>query len=157
GGGNPFGRAPAYAGTGPHPIAVYDEVDAYPVFDQGLRPDPANRRRRLPDTVELVGCVRPAGRASQEPVERCIYVPRGRGPGEHTDTWYRGRYRLDVYEARTGRKVDSLTVDGSPEHECEETSTAGEMDAVTSQAHETDPRGRDFATVLSPLVNRPLA
>lgn len=101
----PFERAAAYEGTGPHPLVFFREGAGPPEFatagEGGRRPDP--------DRVELVACSRPAGRVSDEPIQVCLYE------GALRLESYQGRHRLDVYEARTGRRVARQTLDGRSE------------------------------------------
>ncbi|MEQ7010644.1 hypothetical protein ABN028_31140 [Actinopolymorpha sp. B17G11] len=65
--------------------------------------------RPEPSEVQLVGCRRGAGRASQKVLRSCDYE------GGHTVTVYQGRCQVDVYVVRTGRLVASLTINGGPD------------------------------------------
>lgn len=97
----PFERAAAYQGAGPHPLVFFREGAGRPELattGDGGRP--------APDQVELVACSHPAGRVSNKPIRVCLY--RG---GLRTES-YQGRHRLDVYEARTGRRVGRRLLTG---------------------------------------------
>ena len=109
-GGEAFGRAAPYRGSGPHPLAVYNDGTGYPDYLPGLEwvdspwPPPDEVQK-----VQLVGCGQLVGRASPTPLGNCNYE------GGYNTTTYQGRYRIDVYEARTGRRITSVTVDGRAE------------------------------------------
>lgn len=140
-GGKPFGRTADYAGKAPHPVLVFgDDVSSYPNYMADPQPEP--------DTVQLVGCTRLLGTVPGAPVGECNYM------GGHTWETYQGRYRVDIYEARTGRHVTSFNLDGIPPGDDCLPSILKPRDAPsdTSTFH-TDPREEDYRAKLDPLVN----
>ncbi|MEU8638931.1 hypothetical protein AB0C38_42645 [Amycolatopsis sp. NPDC048633] len=92
-GGRAFGQAAAYAGPAPHPVVVFAEGSSR------YASDPKGEAA----SVQLVGCVVVTG---GDLVKQCDYED-----GYRTER-YRGRYRVDVVEARTGRSVGSFPVEG---------------------------------------------
>jgi hypothetical protein len=138
-GGRPFGRTAAYAGPAPHPVALYVGLGNFPDYVSDPRPEP--------DAVQLVGCVRLIGKVSPGPIEVCRYTEG------HTSETYQGRYRVDIYEARTGRQVTSFNLDGDADDTCSR-SILVERDAEggTSKFH-THPSRESYRAQLDPLVN----
>jgi hypothetical protein len=92
-GGRPFGQAVSYAGPAPHPVVVFAEGSERYASDPEI--DAAS--------VQLVGCVVVLG---GDLVGHCDYED-----GYQTNA-YRGRYRVDVVEARTGGPVGSFPIEG---------------------------------------------
>lgn len=92
-GGRPFGRAVSYAGPAPHPVVVFAEGSEQ--YSSDPRIDAAS--------VQLVGCVVITGGVK---AGQCDYED-----GYRRDS-YRGQYRVDVVEARTGRAVGSFPIEG---------------------------------------------
>lgn len=139
-----FGRAAPYGDAGPHPIAVYKPGSSYPEYDYS----PATGSEKAPpaDTVQLVGCVREAGRADASPLMSCPYT------GGYHRTIYQGRYRIDVYEAGTGRQVSTVDIDGSRNVDCARWLYVDDNDPLERNDN-TEPDAAAYATVLSPLVN----
>lgn len=99
----PYERAAPYAGAGPHPVVFFRDDPTRPALvtegDGGERP--------APDEVQLVACSNPAGRVSSTPIQVCRYEG-----GLRLES-YQGRHSLDVFEARTGRKVGGQILTGS--------------------------------------------
>jgi len=92
-GGRPFGRTAAYAGPAPHPVVVFAEgAERYSSDPHGD-----------PEAVQLVGCVVITGGVA---VEHCDYER-----GYRTEA-FRGTYRVDVVESRTGRPAGSFPIEG---------------------------------------------
>ncbi|GAB3433875.1 hypothetical protein [Actinophytocola sediminis] len=138
-----FGRAAAYEGRGPHPIAVYSD-HSYPEYSDGAVTDA--KGWPLADTVQLVGCVRQIGKATPDSLVSCPYE------GGYTMTVYQGRYQVEIYEARTGRPVSSFTIDGSTDTDC-----AAMIyvlpDDHSEQSYDTSPDEASYAKRLASLVN----
>ncbi len=134
-GGDGFRSLPRYRGPGPHPAIVFlGGALAYPLTTS---PPP-------PDTVQLVGCAEPAGVASAEAITTCRY-------DLGVATVYRGRYRLEVHEARTGHLIDRLTVDAGPSTgSCPLTEVFIAGQDTTSR--NSTPNDLDFTAALKPLT-----
>ncbi|MGI5212553.1 hypothetical protein [Plantactinospora sp. CA-290183] len=141
-GGDAFGRAVPYRGPGPHPVAVYTGESDYPRHLAGL--DDADGWPP-PDDVQLVGCLHLIGRVSPEMLESCDYE------GGYTLVMFQGRYRIDVHEVRTGRRVASVPVDGTSGGSCAEF-TYAKRDA-TYDERDTAPDDAAYAAKLSALVD----
>lgn len=139
-----FGRAAPYEGRGPHPIAVYRDTSSYPEYSDGAVTDAKGWPPA--DAVQLVGCVRQTGRATPTSLVSCPY--------EHgyTMTVYQGRYQVEIYEARTARRVSSATVDGSAGTECSDAIYV-RPDDETEQTYDTTPDKADYAKRLASLVD----
>lgn len=112
-GGGGQGQADDYSGAGPHPMLLYVEHSGglgfigYP--EDGF-PDPDLAHSITdPDlnTVQLVACAHIDGAGAS--LAGCSYS------GNTQYETVQGRYRVDVFETRTGRKVTSATVLGSTE------------------------------------------
>jgi hypothetical protein len=96
--------------------------------------------------VQLVGCLRLTGRASPDELKSCDYQ------GGLQDRVYQGRYRLDILEVRTGRRLASIPMDGTTE-----TDGCGQLawvkPGVTYRETNTQPDDAAYALALSALVN----
>ena len=143
-GGGAFGRAAPYHGAGPHPVAVYNEYGGYPDYHDS----PVEDAMGWPPagSVQLVGCSRLVGRAAETGIATCPYE------GGYTVTDYQGRYQVDVYEARTGRAVESFTVDGRVGGDCLEHIYV-RPGSPRDRSYETVPSDASYAAALAPLVN----
>lgn len=102
-----YAKAAPYSARDPHPTVLFDEEHgADPVVTSAGKassePDP--------DDVQLVACSRLVRRQLDL---ICTYEG-----GDSTLTFYRARYRIDIYEARTGRKVSGQTVDADDTLNC---------------------------------------
>ncbi len=110
--GTAYRNAPAYGGPAPHPIAVYEG-------EQQLTDlDPANSIQWLPQdphSVQLVACVNEVNKdVGSGPA--CSYSPSGLvgiGGAAETVTVTEAKYRIDVYELRTHRRVATATIVGA--------------------------------------------
>lgn len=108
----PFEQAARRGTTGPHPVFLAaDWVRPQPGEEAVWEPtDPA--------TVQLVACSVTKGKGDL--IKSCRYAVSGDlfdegdvdGIPEFTSDLYRGLYRLDLYEARTGALVASKDIDG---------------------------------------------
>ncbi|SFN21751.1 hypothetical protein [Actinomadura madurae] len=99
----PYERAAAYSGSGSHPLVFFREDPARPA----LVTAGGGRARPAPDEVQLVACGSPAGRVSGTPIQVCRYE------GGFRLGTYQGRHSLDVFEARTGRRVGRQVLTGT--------------------------------------------
>ncbi|WP_433478410.1 hypothetical protein ACQPZP_16055 [Spirillospora sp. CA-142024] len=100
--GRPFDGVAPYEGAGPHPLVFFGEGAGRP----DLATTGGGRARPEPDEVQLVACGQPAGRVSDTPLQVCDYQG-----GLRLES-YQGRRHLDVFEARTGRRVGRQTLTG---------------------------------------------
>lgn len=114
--GEPYVDAARHTGSAPHPVAVFPEL-SYRVEDPSawLPEDPAR--------VQLVACVDRLGleAAPPEGYEQCEYV--GDGGIVNVQT---ARYRITVYELRTGRELGSEELVGEIDH-CPDMITEGQQ------------------------------
>ncbi|MBK1787196.1 hypothetical protein [Prauserella cavernicola] len=146
-GGGGHRRAAAHSGD-THPIAAFldygggfvSRADAS--FPPGTALDTESADLSV---VQLVACATAIGVVSSTPLGECSY-------GTVTDRLYQGSYRLDVFEARTGRKVVSSQLAGSTTEGCPSlrtvprgTSPPESRDIVTEVDTE------DFRRALAPL------
>ncbi|MEV1084058.1 hypothetical protein AB0I98_38605 [Streptomyces sp. NPDC050211] len=98
-----------------------------------------------PDTVELVGCSHRIGRGPTGLVKSCSYS------NDIFVEHYQGRYRVDVYEARTYHKVGSVTVNGGVDVSCGFIATADYEGEVLER--ETEPDDNDYASALERFLS----
>jgi hypothetical protein len=112
-GGGAFRGSARYRGAAPHSVVVVQEgVTDHVVGAQSPGGNwPAGR------LMQLVACGRQIGRARPDALASCPYQPVLTGSA-HTVNLYRGRYEYDVRQARTGRRVGTVTVDGDPDPKC---------------------------------------
>jgi hypothetical protein len=94
-------RAAPYEGGTPHPAALFEEGFFSLATAGPGRPEPA------PPDVQVVACVRPAERSSHEPDAVCPYTD-GRSV-----SYFPATYRVEVYEARTGRPLGDFTLEAT--------------------------------------------
>ncbi|OUD00890.1 hypothetical protein [Streptomyces swartbergensis] len=107
--GTSYPESAPHTETGPHPAALFDEEHGTdPVATStgnGKATDAPN-----PDDVQLVAC----SRLVRRQVDMiCTY-----DGGEASLTFYRARYRIDVYEAHTGLRVGGHTVAADDTDSC---------------------------------------
>ncbi|WP_326836443.1 hypothetical protein VSH64_16280 [Amycolatopsis rhabdoformis] len=126
-----YSRVDAYTGPAPHPIVVF--APNRPDF-----PDYTSAGSSSAGSVQLVGCRRPVDPRRPGPQLSCFY-------GDATPASIdQGRFPVDVYEVRTGRRVTSVVVDGRVRCPA----------VYPEDAHvDTEPEDADYAAVLAPLVN----
>jgi hypothetical protein len=139
-GGGGFGRAAAYEGAGPHPIAVYGDID-FPDYTAGQDAGPDGWP--APDAVQLVGC---AYLTDRTPITSCPYE------GGYTVALSQGHYRVEVLEARTGRLVATVSIAGDADLTCSEYILV-HPDTPKDDTDETRPLDADYAEHLSALVD----
>ncbi|MBR8643541.1 hypothetical protein KEF29_39730 [Streptomyces tuirus] len=107
--GTSYSESAPHTSTGPHPAALFDE-------EHGTDPvatstgDAKATAAPDPDDVQLVACSRLVRRQLDMV---CTY-----DGGESSLTFHRARYRIDVYEARTGLRVGGQTVDADDTDSC---------------------------------------
>ena len=106
-GGSAFRGSAPYRQAPGQPLVVFEhdqddtEYEKFPVSTlDGASDDTAA-------SVQLVACSRFVGRANRTPLQTCPYT------GGVTWSTYQGRWRVDVYQARTGTRVTSRVLDGS--------------------------------------------
>ena len=146
GGADPFPRAAPYEpgrAGGPPPWVVVEEGwedwSSTGGREQDLEDEPS------PGDVQLVACAERDGRVPDTDIS-CGYTdgPLGLGPVTETVEFSQGRYRVTVYEARTGEPVGGGTLLGDAEVEC--------ADAVFGEdpgPEYTEPDGRQYADLLA--------
>jgi hypothetical protein len=111
GGGKGFSGSPAYQGNAPHPIVLFpDGADEAAYANDGVTGVP--NHLVAADTVQLVACMRSVATGPPTVLRTCQYE------GGRTATLLQGHWRFDVYQARTGRPVTSMAVDGDPGEPC---------------------------------------
>jgi hypothetical protein len=132
--GAPVGRAAAYDGPGPHPVAVFVEGS----FDHLAGSD------TTPDAVPLVACGQRVGGTF---IRTCEYE------GGHTVDLHQIRYRAEVREARTARVVDAFTVEGDPGMTCEEYIWVHRGERPTKRADVNEPDEDAYAEKLVDLIS----
>ncbi|MFI8217525.1 hypothetical protein [Streptomyces sp. NPDC085932] len=97
--------------TGPHPVALFAEGHGTgPVATSTGREGSATTAAPDPDDIQLVACSRL--------VRRHVDMVCTYDGGESKLTSYRARYRVDVYEARTGRRIAGHTLDADDNDPC---------------------------------------
>lgn len=145
-GGGGHRRAAAHSGE-THPIAAFIDYGGGFVF----RREASFPRGTSPDTehadltaVQLVACATAIGFASDTPLTECSY-------STVNDQLYQGLYRLDVFEARTGRKVASSQLAGSTTKDCPSLRTVPRGRPPESRDVITEVDTEDFRRALTPL------
>ncbi len=129
-------RAAAYEGDGPHPIAVFGD---HPTPEYSTGGTPA-------DTVQLVGCQRSTSGSAPEATASCSYE------GGYTLTIRQGTYEVTVREARTGRVVDVVDVDGERTTECLDSLYVRTDDPESDQEYLTIPDPAAYERALSDVI-----
>ncbi|ASR35829.1 hypothetical protein BAY61_13380 [Prauserella marina] len=145
-GGGGHRRAAPHAGD-THPIAAFLDsgggflYEAAASVPQGtpLTTEPADLT-----AVQLVACATLIGFASSTPLSECSY-------SGVDDELYQGLYRLDVFEARTGRKVASSRLVGSTTETCPRLRTVPRGTPPESRDVATEVDTVDFRRALAPL------
>ncbi|MFC5220157.1 hypothetical protein [Streptomyces coerulescens] len=123
-----FGETASYGGGGPHPLVLFTGDTDFPAHaTDGQTAEPS------PKDVQLVACASGPTRASDRVIESCTYVggePDSSGSdqsltGSITIANYQGKVDITVYEARTGRPVDTFRLYGADKLTCEPTVREG--------------------------------
>ncbi|MFI8170587.1 hypothetical protein ACIGAN_30130 [Streptomyces sp. NPDC085931] len=97
--------------TGPHPTVLFDEEHGTdPVVTSTGGDGGRTTAAPDPDAVQLVACSRL--------VRRQVDLVCTYDGGESQLTFHRARYRIDVHEARTGRRIAGHTVDADDSDSC---------------------------------------
>ncbi|MGW1160285.1 hypothetical protein ACWD5Q_10695 [Streptomyces sp. NPDC002513] len=112
---------PAYGGKGPHPVLIAAQGDteliavtASPIPSAGSSIPPDDTYRPLPEKAQLVACV---GKEGTGPLlETCRYLGHG---DDYIRYWRQGKYRVTVYEARSGRKIGTTRISGADHFKCD--------------------------------------
>jgi hypothetical protein len=106
-GGEGHGRTAPYEGEAPHPAAVFTQSGFVELAMAGPgRPEPA------PEEVQVVGCVRSADRSAPASASICHYL------GGHSVHYFPATYQVEVYEARTGRRLGAFTLEATEPPGC---------------------------------------
>lgn len=161
-----FSQAAPRSAKAPRPVFVSDH---WPARDDPTKLSAVDRPVWAPTdpaTVQLVACVAHVGPG--EFVKRCDYKPTGQdlsgrpATGKHfpfSITLYKGRYRVTVYEARSGRPVGTVEVQGEEFREPDANGVVGDPCAPTatdwsqgSRKEEGDPTVAQLRTALIPYV-----
>ncbi|MET9290906.1 hypothetical protein [Streptomyces sp. NPDC003077] len=154
GAGARFSGAAYYRVDGPRPLVLFDvEENGEVKYDMtsfstsgAARTSAQEKDAPAPDpgAVQLVACRHPVGRMSESPFKTCTYT------GGVTLAYYQGRYRVDVYESRTHRKVGSVEVAGDDSPECPKMARIAKGD---ERERTTEPTS--YETALAPFVTGP--
>ncbi|MBE1532451.1 hypothetical protein [Actinomadura algeriensis] len=117
--GTAFTRAAAYKGPGPHPVKIFGAPSPGEGAEQDPDKPPAEWDPQRADQVRLVACAEEIDEVGLGEVECPRYVnrfpfdPNGSGPElDGYVSLYETRYKVTLYEARTGDEVDSWEVMG---------------------------------------------
>jgi hypothetical protein len=133
--GEGIGRAAAYEGDGPHPIAVF-----------GDHPTPEYSAGAQADTVQLVGCQRSTSGSAPEATASCSYE------GGYTLTIRQGTYEITVREARTGRVLAVVDIDGERTTDCLDALYVRTDDPSSDQEYLTIPDPAAYERALSDVT-----
>jgi hypothetical protein len=136
--GDGIGRAAAYEGEAPHPIAVF-----------GDHPTPEYSAGAPADTVQLVGCQRSTSGSAPDATATCSYE------GGHTLTIFQGTYEITVREARTARVVAVVGIDGERTTDCLEVLHVRTDDLSSDQELLTVPEYAAYERTLSDVTDGP--
>ncbi|WP_169332400.1 hypothetical protein [Nocardia brevicatena] len=99
-----FTAAAAYASTGPSPVYLVGDLRVAGIAGSPVwRPEDSS-------SVQLVACL--SSLRTGTLVRTCQYEPTGGSPIGRTLNLFRGVHRVTVYEARTGRLLAGVEVDG---------------------------------------------
>ncbi|NYI03707.1 hypothetical protein [Allostreptomyces psammosilenae] len=147
-GGARYPQAAPYGEAGPHPLVLFHvenrRVDGYgPDFSADGGDATEEESEEVPaDAVQLVACSHNVGRVDDSYVERCVYS------GGVSVEYYQGRYRVDVYEARTHRLVGTVEVLGDDSVTCSDM-----VYATEGEDREEDTLPSDYGSELAPFVD----
>ncbi|MFF5977524.1 hypothetical protein ACFY78_01595 [Streptomyces olindensis] len=108
--GTSYPESAPHTTTGPHPAALFDDRHGTDPLATSTGSDKTATATPNPDDVQLVACSRLVRRQLDMV---CTY-----DGGESSLTIHRARYRIDVYEARTGRRVGGQTLDADDTDSC---------------------------------------
>lgn len=134
------GAAPYHGDPGDQTAVVFQ------VGEDGRVDDPSSAVSLWRGDVELVACSHQTGRGPEGLVRSCPYTH------DIVIEHYQGQYRVDVYEARTGRKLGSVTVNGVTEASCGFFTVADYEGEVMER--ETAPDSSDYARAIEELLKR---
>ncbi|WP_447002376.1 hypothetical protein ACRAKI_21880 [Saccharothrix isguenensis] len=144
-GGGGHRRAASHSGE-THPTAAFLDYGGGFLFDAEASFPPGSRLDTDPEdltAVQLVACASAIGFASRIPLSECSYRTV-------VDRLYQGLYRLDVFEARTGRKVASSRLAGSTSEDCPSVRTVPRNSPPESRDIVTEVDTEDFRRALAP-------
>ncbi|GED98671.1 hypothetical protein [Gordonia crocea] len=139
-----FPQAAEHTGSGPHPIIIFTRSGTGSSLQQVSAPYTAPEAWRTRDEhqVQLVACLDDV--SSGEKVDECEF-DKGNVPV------YQGRYKGRVVEARTGKKVADVQVDGNRTKDCPMI-TMIQGDVKDNRLH-TKPDFDELQRVLGAYVN----
>ncbi|ONK11095.1 hypothetical protein [Streptomyces sp. MP131-18] len=155
GGGEPFPRAAPFepgAEQEPSPwVAIEDEWDEHSATGTETAEPEWGDDEPDADTVQLVACAAVSGAVPGSDIS-CPYTegPLGFGPATQSVEFAQGRYRVTVYEARTGDKVGEGVLEGEDDVECYEYVSAEEAGPIY-----TSPEWDAYATLLTEVQAAP--
>lgn len=145
--GQRFGGSPPYQGNGPHPVVLFLNGADEAAYASDGAPSGAGHLVGA-DVIQLVACARPDPAGPQTTLRTCHYQ------GGQTSTLLRVHWRFDVYEARTGRQVTAVPVDGAPDDTCPPVMEFSDGEAPGAGVY-APPTGDEFA-LLDSLVTGPV-
>jgi hypothetical protein len=159
--GEPQSGAAAYAGDGPHPIAVYhatgpDRRHLEPMSDSMVARAFPDGWLGEPDEAQLVVCVR---QLADVEIANCgeYAVPGSNNIfGRVSVRAYQRSYQLQVYEVRTGRRITSTVVLPGREFGCPTSINARRQNLhLTPDDLIHEPTATEFVTAIEAVVTGP--
>jgi hypothetical protein len=147
-GGDPFRGAARYHGAGPHPTVTHSPRGDTHVMGAET---PSGRGWPAGTAMQLIACGQLTGHAKPEALLSCAYSAI-QGGGSLAVNVYQGRYQYEVREARTGRHVSTITVDGSRDPgDCAESRWVGRSPDVLNV--DLEPTKAQLEAAFGSLVN----
>lgn len=142
-----FPRAAAYTpGHGTRPWVAVE--DAYP--EHSARGAGAEAPEPRPDRVELVACGERSGEVDGTE-KGCDYTVGLGQEAVFTTTYAQSRYRVSVFEARTGERVGGGTIKGRAVTECPASISAGREDlSAAEDAQDSGSAGMETPVPVEP-------
>lgn len=146
-----FTTAAAYTSTGPSPVYLAGDLRS-----TGIGGSPVWGPEE-PASVQLIACL--SATRTGTLVRTCQYGPIGGNPVGRTLNLFRAVYRVSVYEARTGRLLTGVELDGE-RFSADPASTETDICRAAADAPDDDlpgrrygrPSQRQIRQVLDPLV-----
>jgi hypothetical protein len=135
--------AAAYRDPAPHPLAFFPFTG-----DSDFATSGKGAAEPEPKEVQLVACANLIRRVSDTPIAACAY--KDHAGSSYYVGYYQGRYQVTVYEARTGRTVGSIRLNGPKNQDCAPEDLVVEGEHITER--EVEPSATDYATALSGYV-----
>ncbi|RKN44884.1 hypothetical protein D7294_07180 [Streptomyces hoynatensis] len=132
-------QAAPYRGGAPHPAVVFGEGPSSWLTTAG-----EGRGEPAPEEIQVVACSSRVGRLSEEPAMACPYL------SGHAVHYFAARYRVEVYEARTRRRLGDFTLDATQPHPCPVSEVFAEDEPLTER--EFHPEDEAYLAGLAPFV-----